>query len=68
MRIRKGLAPFVFFAAVILLPAIAADAAVKGSCSVCHTMHNSEQGSSVAFTRDSSGQMVKPSRTVSGPS
>jgi hypothetical protein len=33
-------------------------AAVKGVCSICHTMHNSQQGAAVAFTRDSSGQIV----------
>ena len=30
--------------------------AVKGTCSSCHTMHNSEQGLPVAYVRDSSGQ------------
>jgi hypothetical protein len=34
------------------------EAAVLGTCSVCHTMHNSEQGSVVAFSRDSAGQPV----------
>jgi hypothetical protein len=33
-------------------------AAVKGVCSICHTMHNSQQGAPVAFTRDSAGQIV----------
>lgn len=31
-------------------------AAVEGSCVLCHTMHNSEQGEPVAYTLDSSGQ------------
>jgi hypothetical protein len=33
-------------------------AAVTGFCANCHTMHNSEQGLAVAFTRDSTGQKV----------
>ncbi len=33
-------------------------AAVTGPCSACHTMHNSELGSVVAFTLDSSGEKV----------
>jgi len=33
-------------------------AAVKGDCSDCHTMHNSQEGAPVAFTRDSYGQKV----------
>jgi Zn-finger protein len=33
-------------------------AAVKGLCSNCHTMHNSQQGQVVAFSVDSSGQRV----------
>lgn len=32
--------------------------AVKGQCSSCHTMHNSEEGSPVAYTFDSSNQQV----------
>ena len=44
-------------AALLALP-IPGAAAVKGTCSVCHTMHNSEQGSVVAFSRDSTGQPV----------
>lgn len=34
------------------------NAAVRGLCSDCHTMHNSQQGSLVAFTRDASGRAV----------
>jgi len=44
-------------AALLSLP-ILCQAAVKGTCSTCHTMHNSEQGVAVAFTRDTSGQAV----------
>ena len=40
-----------------LLPVLCR-AAVKGECSTCHTMHNSQEGSSVAFTLDSMGQKV----------
>jgi hypothetical protein len=43
--------------AILALPIIC-EAAVSGVCSNCHTMHNREQGSTVAFSRDSSGQQV----------
>ncbi|MEJ2199440.1 MAG: cytochrome c3 family protein [Desulfuromonadaceae bacterium] len=43
--------------AAILLPGLSL-AAVTGLCSDCHTMHDSQQGSLVAFTRDSTGQSV----------
>jgi hypothetical protein len=33
-------------------------AAVRADCSTCHTMHNSQQGDTVAYTLDSSGQKV----------
>ncbi len=33
-------------------------AAVSGNCSNCHTMHNSEQGAPVAFTRNASGEVL----------
>ena len=42
---------------MLILPAFC-QAAVKGGCSTCHTMHNSQEGSPVAFTLDSSGQRV----------
>lgn len=44
--------------AVILALPVLCEAAVKGICSNCHTMHNSEQGAVVAFTVDSSGDKV----------
>jgi hypothetical protein len=44
-------------AAILALPALC-EAEVKGVCSNCHTMHNSQEGSVVAFTRNSSGQKV----------
>ena len=43
--------------AFIALP-VFCQGAVKGLCSDCHTMHNSQQGSAVAFSRDQSGQQV----------
>jgi hypothetical protein len=57
MLVRKGVIPWVVLAAVLALPSLCA-AAVKGLCSNCHTMHNSEQGQVVAFVNDSSGQKV----------
>ena len=57
MKIRNGLVTLGILAISLLQP-IPGKAAVKGTCSVCHTMHNSEQGSAVAFTIDSSGQQV----------
>lgn len=44
-------------AAFLLAPAVGL-AAVTGSCVLCHTMHNSEQGQPVAYTLDPSGQQV----------
>ena len=44
-------------ALVLSLPLLC-EAMVKGLCSNCHTMHNSQQGSPVAFTLDSAGQQV----------
>lgn len=66
IRLRRSLeAPMVFRIAwiihgilVVLAVPLLCQAAVQGSCSDCHTMHNSQQGTSVAFTRDSSGQEV----------
>jgi hypothetical protein len=43
--------------ALIMLPA-PSQGAVKGLCSNCHTMHNSQQGSVIAFTLGSSGQQI----------
>lgn len=43
--------------AVFGLPA-AGWSAVTGSCVLCHTMHNSEQGLPVAYTRTSDGEKV----------
>jgi len=53
----KGWILFGSIAAVLILPVLCR-AAVKGNCSVCHTMHNSEQGVAVAYSLDSSGQPV----------
>lgn len=43
---------------VYLILPVLCQAVIRGNCSVCHTMHNSEEGSAVAFTRDSLGQQV----------
>ena len=43
--------------AILLLPNPGL-AVVRGLCSDCHTMHNSQEGSLVAFSRDNSGQIV----------
>jgi len=52
----KSLAAF-----LLTLPFIC-QAAVTGTCAICHTMHNSEQGVAVAYTRDTSGQVVTRSQ------
>ena len=43
--------------ASLILPSLC-QAAISGDCSVCHTMHNSEDNVSVAYTLDSSGQKL----------
>lgn len=57
MTVREGWVPLVVLTAILVFPLVG-EAAVKGTCSVCHTMHNSEQGAVVAFTLDSTGQRV----------
>ena len=57
MRLRNEWVLLWGLAVSLVLPVLC-QAAVTGQCSVCHSMHNSEQGSPVAFTRDSSGQQV----------
>jgi len=57
MAVCKGWLILGIFACGLMLT-IPCQAAVKGVCSICHTMHNSQQGSAVAFTRDSSGQIM----------
>lgn len=58
MAVRKGLILWGILVAVLALPGLC-DAAVKGECYNCHTMHNSEQGAMVAFSFDStSGKQV----------
>lgn len=44
-------------AATLALPVLG-HAAVKGFCSSCHTIHNSEEGAAVAYTLDNAGQQV----------
>jgi hypothetical protein len=55
MALFKGWFPF-----VVLLNLISPSfcLAIQGECSVCHTMHNSQQGASLAYTLDSSGSKV----------
>jgi hypothetical protein len=48
----------IFCGLLVLAFSSPCQAAVKGTCAVCHTMHNSQQGSAVAFTLNSSGQQV----------
>ena len=58
MNVRNGWISFGIFVAILALPVLC-EAAVRGECYNCHTMHNSEQGSVVAFTLDrSSGKQV----------
>lgn len=57
MKERKGWVVAGILAVCLMLPVLC-QASVKGDCSTCHTMHNSEQGSPVAFVLDSSGQQV----------
>ena len=44
-------------AAIIVVPGLC-QGSVKGQCSNCHTMHNSEEGLPVAFSLDSSNEPV----------
>jgi len=58
MTFDKGLVAIGVLAVGLIAP-ILCGAEVTGICSGCHTMHNSEQGSPVAFTRNiSDGQAV----------
>jgi len=45
----------VFVLLVVVLLPVFCHAAVTGDCSICHTMHNSEDGASVAYTFNTSG-------------
>ncbi len=64
MIIRNGWKILGALLAVLVLPLLC-EAAVTGYCANCHTMHNSEQGMAVAFTRDATGQKI-PSQTAFG--
>jgi hypothetical protein len=57
MMVRKG---WIFQGVILIMLALPVfcEAAVKGLCSNCHSMHNSEEGQVVAFTVDSSGNKV----------
>lgn len=57
MRVCKGWVVAGTLTVGLMLPVLC-HASIKGNCSTCHTMHNSQQGSPVAFTLDSSGQQV----------
>jgi len=53
----KGFVILGSLGAILALPVLC-QAAIKEDCAVCHTMHNSEEGSAVAFTLDILGQQV----------
>jgi hypothetical protein len=53
----KGMIFWWLLAAIIALPALCRGS-VRGQCSNCHTMHNSEGGVPVAFNLDSANQPV----------
>ncbi len=57
MTIRKRWVAIGILSLGLLLPVFCL-AAVKGDCSVCHTMHNSEEGGAVSYTLDSLGESV----------
>jgi len=57
MNVRIGQVFWLCLIAIIVTPALCLGA-VKGLCSDCHTMHNSQEGQLVAFSRDTSGQQV----------
>ena len=57
MMISRGRFALTIFAVSMILPVLC-QAEIKGDCYNCHTMHNSEQGSAVAFTLDSFGEQV----------
>jgi len=57
MTVRKGWVLSVALAVNLILPTLC-HTSITETCSVCHTMHNSEQGTAVAYTLDSSGQRV----------
>lgn len=48
---------WVNWAAIFILPALC-QGAVKGQCSNCHTMHNSEEGQPVAYSLDNANHPV----------
>lgn len=57
MVLRKGWIISALLLALLALPGLCA-AALTGNCILCHTMHNSEQGEPVAFTRNAAGEQV----------
>ncbi|MBI5444178.1 MAG: cytochrome c3 family protein [Deltaproteobacteria bacterium] len=57
MTIRRGKIAACVAGLLLALPPLC-EATLKGECSNCHTMHNSQQGTLVAFSRDSSGRQV----------
>ena len=58
MTILKGSVLSGVLVASLILPVLCQAGAIVGMCSVCHTMHNSEKGTAVAYTLDSLGQQV----------
>ena len=57
MRYHREWIFLIILTAIIALPTLCLGS-VKGRCSDCHTMHNSEEGSPVAFSLDSSNKPV----------
>lgn len=60
MEIRKRWIIIGISMVISALPSICA-AAVRGKCVNCHTMHNSQEGIAMAFTRDASGNISSTS-------
>jgi predicted CXXCH cytochrome family protein len=55
----NGLTLFGIMALLSFSLPLPCQAAVTGDCSICHSMHNSENGEAVAYTLDNSGQQIK---------
>jgi len=58
MTLGKGWVALIVLCCALIAPS-PCKTAVTGTCSSCHTMHNSMEGKPVAFTRSSTGEEVK---------
>ena len=65
MRYRKGWIIWTSLALNFILPTLS-PGSIRGPCSTCHTMHNSEEGMPVAFTLNSSNQQVRSDTPFKG--